>query len=251
MPDRGRYLWLDLVTPDPAGAVAFYPAVTGWGTTTAPGDGHAYTMWTWQDTPLAGIRARPPQPDAQPHWLAYIGVPDVDAAAAHAVELGGRVLEPTGGMEDVGRWAVLADPQGAMFAAFQPAREMAGPQGDPGTGHFVWHELGTSDPGAALAFYGALFGWEQTGVFEMGKAGSYHMYGVAGQPLGGMYHTAAAPPAMWLPYVRVGDLAAAVAATGEHGGRIVNGPMEVPGGARVAMALDPRGAAFALHELAG
>jgi predicted enzyme related to lactoylglutathione lyase len=83
----------------------------------------------------------------------------------------------------------------------------------------------------------------------MGPAGIYQMYGVPGLELGGIYKkTDDMPgPPQWLYYVHVADLDAAVSTVKANGGTVIVGPMDIPGGGRIAMCLDPQGAPFALH----
>ncbi len=173
----------------------------------------------------------------------------MDATVAQAAESSGRVLvEPTD-IPEVGRFAVLADPQGAVFAAFRSADETS-PEWPPRPGGFSWHELATTDHEAAFDFYSRLFGWKRTEAMEMGEAGTYQMYGLADTTLGGMYNK---PPEMpgpphWLCYVMVDDVHAAVERVKEHGGQVLNGPLQVPGGDWIAQCMDPQGGAFAIHS---
>ena len=104
---------------------------------------------------------------APPHWLTYIGTPNVDETAVQAASLGGKVLRQPGDIPTIGRFAVLQDPQGAVFAAFTPL-QYSPPAGPPAVGDFSWHELATTDWRAALAFYQNLFGWETTSAMDMG-----------------------------------------------------------------------------------
>src|SRR5215210_3691696 len=140
---RGRFVWYDLMTPDPQKVESFYKAVTGWGTQVWDGTA-PYTMWTAGGTPLGGVMAAP-SGGAPPAWLAYIAVPDVDASVAQAQSLGARVLAPATNIPDVGRYAVLADPHGATFAVFTSSSQTPGREGPPALGEFSWHELMTND----------------------------------------------------------------------------------------------------------
>ncbi|MBI4539640.1 MAG: VOC family protein [Gemmatimonadetes bacterium] len=179
---RGRFVWYELLTSDPDAATGFYTAVMNWGTTQWEGGG--YTMWTNRGVPLGGLMKLPAEAQAAgapPHWLLYIGTPDVDATARQATGLGARILVPPTDVPTVGRFAVLADPQDAVFAVFTPLAEAPGHDGPAELGEFSWHELATTDHGAAFSFYSTLFGWEKTDAFDMGPAGSYQMYGRAGR----------------------------------------------------------------------
>lgn len=250
---RGRFVWYDLMTPDPEAAKAFYTAVAGWGTQLWEAPGMSYTMWTANGKPMGGTMKLPDEAvagGARPHWLAYVDVPDVDATAARARELGGSVVVPPRDIPTVGRYSVLADPQGAVIAAYTPEKREPEPEGMPPVGEFSWHELATPDPEGAFAFYSDLFGWQKTSEFDMGEMGVYQLFGRRGQPMGGIYRK---PPQMpgppaWLHYARVADVNAATEAARQNGGQVLNGPMEVPGGDWITMFLDPQGGPFAVHE---
>jgi predicted enzyme related to lactoylglutathione lyase len=248
---RGRFLWHELLTTDPKAAAKFYGQVAGW-TTEAWEQNPSYIMWLTERGPIGGLMQLPDETKAAgapPHWLAYIGTPDLDATVAAALRLGARVLKAATAVPEVGRWAILSDPQGAAFAPFTPTTPM--PQPDtPQVGTFSWHELATTDGAAAFGFYEQLFGWEKTDTMAMGPSGVYQMFGWGGKSMGGVYTTAserAAPP-NWLGYVFVPDTTKAVEKLRSTGGQLVNGPMEVPGGDLIAVAVDPQGAAFAVHS---
>lgn len=250
----GRFLWYELLTSDPAGAQEFYTGIVDWDTRQWSAGDQPYTMWLNGERPIGGIMEMPEdalEQGARPHWLAYVGTPDVDSTVSRARELGATVmLEPTS-IPEVGRMAVLADPQGAIFAVYAPEGEPPAAPDDPGAGDFSWHELATGDWREALDFYGDLFGWEETDTHDMGEEmGIYQMYGQGDATYGGMYDLPEGAP-HWMLYVTVGDLDGCAERVEEQGGQVLNGPMEVPGGDRVAQCRDPQGATFALHEPAG
>lgn len=89
---------------------------------------------------------------------------------------------------------------------------------------------------------------------DMGPMGTYHMFGRHLGSLGGMMNksaeTAQVPP-NWSLYFRVPDLEAAVARVTANGGKVLNGPMEVPGGDHIVNCMDPQGAAFSKHARKG
>src|SRR6185295_20227567 len=106
------------------------------------------------------------------------------------------------------------------------------------------------NPEGAWKFYEALFGWEKTSAMDMGEMGTYQMFGRGGGiPNGGIMKPPPGAPAAWMPYAMVKDAKAAAATATANGGKIVNGPMEVPGGDWIAQGLDPQGAMFAVHSL--
>jgi predicted enzyme related to lactoylglutathione lyase len=119
---RGRFVWYELLTTEPEAAQHFYKQLLGWDT--QKWGGGAYTMWTNQGQALGGVLSLPEparKVGAPPHWLASISTPDLDGTVGQAQKLGGKVLVPTTEMPEVGRWAVLADPQGAAFTAYTPS----------------------------------------------------------------------------------------------------------------------------------
>ena len=254
---RGRFLWYELMTTDPAGALRFYTDTVGWGTETWEGGEEPYTMFTNGETPVAGVMRLPEEAQAQgapPHWIPYVGSPECDATCERAKELGATALVEPMSIPEVGRFAVLCDPQGATFAIYTPEREM--PEGDapPQPGQFSWHELATTDPDAAWDFYTDLFGWVKTEEMDMGDAGVYRMYGRPGSqvPLGGVFRKPEEMPgpAAWLCYAMVDDVYPTTEKVSAGGGQVLHGPMEVPGGDIVATCMDPQGATFAVHAAA-
>lgn len=244
---RGRFVWHELMTTDPQAAGAFYSRILPW--KTQPSGMPDYTLWVSGKTMTAGLMAQAAsasQAGAPPSWLVYVATPDVDATAAAAERLGGKVLKAPADIPNVGRFAVLADPQGAAFAVFKPG---AMPEGAAPPTDFSWHELATSDQQGALAFYSELFGWSRGPAHDMGPSGTYQLIEHGGAQVGGIYKMMdASRPPHWLTYIRVADVDRAAAAAKAAGGRVLNGPMDVPGGSRVVQLADPQGGAFALHQ---
>ncbi len=127
MPDpmktHGMFSWNELLTTDVSAAKAFYTGLLGWTTEDMPmPDMHmAYTVAKVGDTPVAGMMSMPPDvPKGMPPvWGSYITVSDVEAATRKAVELGGSIIKPPTNIPEVGRFCVLADPQGAVFSMIQ------------------------------------------------------------------------------------------------------------------------------------
>jgi uncharacterized protein len=151
---------------------------------------------------------------------------------------------------DVGRMQMMMDPQGAAFYIYEPARTEQRAEAAPEIGEASWHELMTTDAPAAMKFYEQVFGWQPSEAMDMGPMGKYQMFNRPHGMIGGMMNK---PPEManvppnWQIYFRVPDVHAAVERIKANGGKILNGPMEVPGGDWVVNAMDPQGAAFGLH----
>jgi predicted enzyme related to lactoylglutathione lyase len=247
---QGNFVWHELATSDVDGAIKFYKNVVGWGTQDFEG-GEGYVIWTAGGTGVGGVMALPAEArkmGAPPHWLAYVMADDVDALTEKARSLGAKACVPPTDIPTVGRFSVIADPQGAAIALIKPmGPDVQRPVETP-SGHFSWNELIAGDREGAFRFYSQLFGWQRMGSVES-PAGTYQMYGKGDRMFGGMMTRLENDPAPphWLHYVRVDDLDAAVARVGRGGGQVLHGPMEVPGGSRVAQCVDPQGAAFALH----
>lgn len=147
----------------------------------------------------------------------------------------------------MGRFAVMSDPQGAVFLLFKGAGEPPAPLEMMQTGSVGWNELHTSDAGAALSFYERLFGWSKDAAHDMGPMGSYQLFKTSGMPCGGVItDTQSSPHPYWLYYFVVDDIDAGVERVNPHGGNLLFGPQEVPGGAWIINARDPQGGIFAL-----
>lgn len=250
---RGRFVWHQLMTRDVPGAKQFYAKLVGWKTMPWPLD-PSYTVCHADVGPVAGIMQIPADlPGEVPsHWIQYIGTRDVDATADAAVRAGGSVVKPPENMAGAGRYALLMDPQGALFAIIDPENARPEPQGTPPLGGFSWHELATTDNEAAFAFYSALFGWEALARMDMGPStGVYLIFGENGVQRGGMYIKPADMPAPpnWLPYAHVPSSDEGCALAQSAGGSLLTGPMDVPGGSRIAVLMDPTGAGFAIHSM--
>lgn len=247
---RGNFVWHELMTTDTQGASSFYPRITGWRARPWEHDS-SYTLFEGPKGPIAGLMKLPDDAKsmgAPPSWLVYMGTQDIAATIAQAQRLGGRVLKDVKEAPEVGKWAILADPQGATFAVLQSSNPAQAGSGRPSAGEFSWHELATSDYRAAMEFYGELFGWRKGAGHDMGPMGIYQIFSVGGHDSGGMFNKAPDMPAHWLSYIHVNDADAAARGASSGGGRIVNGPMDVPGGDRIAQIRDPQGGAFAVHS---
>jgi predicted enzyme related to lactoylglutathione lyase len=249
---RGRFVWHQLMTRDVPGAKQFYAKLVGWKTMPWPLD-PSYTVCHADAGPVAGIMQIPDDlpADVPSHWIQYIGTRDVDGTADAAVRAGGSVVKAPDVMAGAGRYAVLKDPQGAVFAVIDPENARPEAAGQPPLGAFSWHELATTDNEAAFAFYSALFGWEAITRMDMGPAGVYLIFGQNGVQRGGIYIKPADMPAPpnWLPYAHVPSADDGCTLLQGAGGTLLNGPMEVPGGSRIAVLADPTGAGFAIHSI--
>jgi len=241
--NHGRMVWYELLTNDTKAALAFYTEVMGWKTQAFD---HEYTMFVTAQGATGGVGVLPEQAKqmgAPPYWQGNFIVDNVDATVAKVKELGGKVLHVEA-VPTVGKLAVIADPQGAVIAIITPANEMAAHDTSK-AGEFQWHELYTTDNEAAFNFYSAIAGWQKIDTYDMGPMGKYILWGRDGKTLGGMMTMKEVPPG-WLYYVTTPDLEGTLARATAKGAKVINGPMDVPGGQRIVQLKDPQGAHFAL-----
>jgi predicted enzyme related to lactoylglutathione lyase len=250
--DHGRYIWYELITTDVEAAKRFYGEVMGWTAEDMPGPDMTYTVVSADGDQVGGLMDIPPmakERGAPPSWSGYVCVDDCDGAAKKIESLGGAVIVPPTDIPGIGRFAVVADPHGAVFEVMKPLpADPPRPRAAQGTpGHVGWHELHAGDLEADFAFYAEMFGWKKDDALDMGPVGSYQLWSNQDGQIGGMMtKMAAIPHPFWLYYVQVGDIDAAVGRITGAGGQVLMGPDEVPGGMWIVQAKDPQGAMFAV-----
>jgi predicted enzyme related to lactoylglutathione lyase len=247
----GKVIFVELVTPDLAAAKEFYAGLFGWTYRDIPIAGGKYAEAYLGGDAVAGLvhKPVPPGEHRQPAWLSFFAARDVDATRRIAVEHGAKVLVEPHALPNRGREAVLADPEGAVFAV------LASSSGDPpdvlaAPGEWIWSSLITSDAETGTAFYQTLFDYE---AFDLpADSGAQHVL-LAGEN----YARASVnslPPARpnmhphWLNYVRVDDTETMAAKVTALGGRVLVAPRIDRHGGKVAVVADPQGAPFGLLE---
>ena len=256
MNKHGDFIWYELMATDGVSAESFYGPLVGWRFSGAEGYRHVEAS----EGMIGGILKLTSEMisgGARPAWIGYIMVDDVDESVASILADGGQVSMPAHDMEDVGRFAMVTDPQGVAFYLMKPKPPKDREGGEshafsyerPRQGHCAWNELATADPEAAKAFYGKQFGWKVDGGMDMGEMGMYEFWG----PTDGRGMLGAVMPKMpqmpasaWTYYFRVPDIDAAAAMISANSGTVVQPPIEIPGGEFSIVAMDPRGAAFGL-----
>ena len=261
MPDRkhlpGKFVWYELVSQDAEKAQAFYGEVLGWTVRPYPMGGFDYEMIYAGDTMIGGYASpqhsahweRPARGDSRAsHWISYVSVEDVDAAAKAASTSGGKVVEAPFDAPGVGRMARIADPQGAQLFLMRSATGDAADVPVTPHGCWLWNELHTSDPTAALSFYEKVVGFTHRSL-DMGPAGAYHIVAKGGVDRGGVTsHLPNGARPHWLPYVSVDDVDAAFGRARKLGAKIPMPPESVPGIGRFGVIEDPTGAALAIMK---
>ena len=253
-PRVGAVLSADIAVPEHEREVRFYSRVLSTGQN---------PLWREEDLmnnlgiPIIGLGARSAEHAHLPlQWMPHIQVADVAASVQHALDLGGSVLMHANDNDGISQWAVLLDPNGAVFGiipivppeAIPPAsRDTATP-----VGRIAWLDLTVSDASATRDFYQQVVGWSVQNI-ELEDGGEhyadYNMLGDDGNPAAGVCHARGVNiglPPVWMIYLPVGDLAESLRRVQEEGGKVVK-VMQGEDGAHVYAAVqDPVGAYLAL-----
>jgi predicted enzyme related to lactoylglutathione lyase len=237
----GRFVWHEHVSDDPKQAQAFYTQLFGWQVETWKSGEIEYPMINANGANHGGFGNR--MEGAPPtHWLGHVAVTSVDETIEKVQAAGGQIVFGPIDMKEVGRFAIIVDPQGSFVSAFQPEGE-----GPAQGGVFVWDELGSQDVDGAERFYGAVFGWATK---DMGaEYGGYRIFGSGETQIGGLMKMPdPSLPSQWVPYVYADDIDATAARAKELGASVVVEPMDVPSVGRIAVVVDPQGATFGLFK---
>ena len=241
---QGKFVWFEHSSANVAEARAFYEPLLGWHTEAMPMGDQRYHMILNNNQGIGGFTTA--EPGERSRWMAYLSVPDVDAAHAAALSAGGRSLAAPMDFGPVGRGAEVADPTGARFWLWKSAEGDRADSAETPTGDWYWNELWTPDDTRALNFYQRMFGYTHD-TMDLGEQGTYYILKKDGVMRAGLMQSVdlKAPP-LWLPYVAVDDCDAAAAKAKTLGAQVVSGPEDVPGIGRFAILVDPLGAAIAL-----
>jgi len=245
---EGTPIWYELQTSDPDAAKTFYDDVVGWTIDAKPIEGMDYRMIDTGGGDFVGGVMRLTEDmktgGARPGWMFYIGVENVDASVEKVKAAGGSVIMAPWDIPNVGRMAIMRDPQGIPFYVMRGAsEENSNAFSRDGLGKCNWNELSTDDQQGALKFYGDVFGWTYPDKMPMGEMGDYVFIDVAGTTIGAiMQRPKDSPPANWRFYFRAPDIEVAGDKVKRGGGTVHMGPMEVPGGDRIIVISDPEGA---------
>ena len=248
---HGHFAWYELTTTDVEAAKAFYTEVMGWSAQDLSVPGRPYVLFFAGKAVVSGLMELPEgarTTGEKPCWVGYVRVDDVDAAADRIRRLGGAVHVPPTDIPDICRFSVFADPQTATLALLKPLSADPGqPAGMDAPGRVGWHELLAADGEKAFAFYGELLGWQKADA-DVGPTGTYQLFSAGGQTIGGMFtKPPMVPVPFWLYYFNIGDVDAAAKRVTAAGGRILDGPLDLPGGDAIVLCTDPQGAMFALQ----
>jgi uncharacterized protein len=235
----GKFVWHEQVSSDPKQAQDFYTQLFGWTTEVFKPGELDYTMISAGGQTHGGF-GKAMEEAPPPHWLSHIRVENVEETIEKAKGAGGKLAAGPFEMGEVGRMAIISDPQGAFVSAYQPQSEGPSPEGV-----FVWDELGTTDVDGAQRFYGEVFGWtakdmgDDYGGYRIFERGETGIAGLMKLPDDSM-------PPQWQPYVAVDDPDGTAAKAKELGGSVLLEPMDVPKVGRIGVLRDPQGAVFGI-----
>lgn len=245
----GKPVWAELITPDLAGAKLFYGGLLGWTFQDLHALGGDYAVAYLNGRPVAGLLQQIPANGHHPAWLTFLAAADVDTAVRLAVDHGAKVVYGARTFPDRGRQAVLADPEGAVFAV------LASSSGDPpdylpDVGQWIWSSLLANNPDTDAAFYQSVLGYE---VFPLTSVDDrQHLLLASDDSARASINTL--PEGLmhrhphWLDFVRVNDAGALAIQAVRLGGRVLVEPQADRHGGMVAVVADPSGAAIGLME---
>ncbi|MEA2452972.1 MAG: uncharacterized protein QOG04_1682 [Actinomycetota bacterium] len=246
------FSWVDLGTPDLAGAETFYEAIFGWQAEEMPAGGDfTYTMFSLKGKKVAAAYTqREDQKGRPPMWTEHFTVESADKAAAKAQELGGKVTDEPVDVFDSGRMVLIESPTGEFFGAWEP-KTFIGAELVNEHGTLVWNELMTTDVERSKEFYTRFFGWTAQDYPEMD---GYVVFSVEGRGSNGMTKISEEMgdhPSYWSTCFAVDDADATVKTATDNGGKVVFGPKTMEGIGRFAVIQDPQGAAFSIMAVEG
>lgn len=249
----GRFVWYDLMCTDVDAAKAFYGEVLGWQFQPMPMGGVTYHVIKSDDRMQGGIMPLDPGFPLPSHWMSYLSVSDVDAACEQVSALGGEVCHAAFDLPNVGRTAIVADPNGAPFHLFRSDTPGGSHyEGMPQPGWFCWTQLLTGDVEKASAFYTALLPWETHGGPDAASGQVTFQRPGDPFPLASMMPRPAEAKAErdhWLPYVTVVDCAETTRRAEEQSAKILVRNMDIGDMATMSVLTDPTGAQVALWQM--
>lgn len=254
---HGKFIWCELMTPDTDASGRFYSSVIGWKVRPVEMPDLEFPYFLFEmgegdNCPgVGGMMNFPLELEGKipPNWTGYVAVDDCDQTAKDFTANGGQVQREPEDIPGIGRFAVVADPHGAVICIMKPFPMENPPQelAPEAVGNVGWRELYAGDGNQAFDFYSKVFGWTLDHDMDMGPMGVYKIFAHNGTPIGGMMtRPESVPMPCWCYYFNVEAIDAAASRVTLGGGQVVNGPMEVPGGSWIIQCIDPQGAFFCL-----
>jgi predicted enzyme related to lactoylglutathione lyase len=246
----GKLVWADLFTSEPAAASKFYCDLLGWTATTIDQKGKAYTIFTNNGTPVAGLAPHSMAKENHPsRWIGYVSVADINASVAAVGQGGGVIHGPVKSFPDRGQQAVIGDSEGNPIGLLQsssgdPADEETAP------GAWNWFELYAKNPQAAANFYHQALGYDIAPETNSDRKSDF-VLSSNGNNRGGIAPVPSdvtdAKPS-WLGVIRVADIDQTLSKVAGLGGEVLVKPHSAEFGSRFAIILDPTGGTVGLVQ---
>lgn len=247
----GKVVWADLVTPNLSTAEKFYGGLFGWTFQNIHAGDSDYVVALHDGRPVAGLVEKPLSVTdrRQSAWLTFIAVRDVDATKRTALAHKAKLIADSVSYSMRGRQAILADPEGAVFAI------LASSSGDPpdylaAPGEWIWSSLHAKEPESEASFYQTLFGYD---VYDAESTdGMEHLIlssdDYARASANALPDNQDRRHAHWLNFIRVDSAANLAAKAASLGGRVLVEPHPDRHGGMLAVVADPAGAPVGLME---
>ncbi len=245
----GRWVWMDLLTPDLDASKRFYREVFDWHFEPVTGPADRYLLVRTDERGFAGMvqHANADEAGRKARWLGLLSVADVAESTRLADAAGGSTRLPAKPFPGRGEIAVLADPEGAAFAVIR-ATGGDPPDGFPMPGNLLWMELWAGDAERMARFYQPIGGYRLKPSQTVSGIEEWHLVAY-GYPRAGVVQVKSGDvPSHWLPYIRVADLDDTLARARKAGGRVLVAPSPEIRRGQVAVIIDPQGAAIGLAE---
>ncbi len=262
MSSEGRFVHLELLSTDLGRAVPFLTALLGLEVVAEDEPVPLLALAPRAvEEPVIGLAGVVAGPDVRSHWVVHTAVAAPRELADRAAEAGGVVLmspadvaelpeglseDDVGAPPEVTDTCLIADPHGAILALVPLEAGLEAPPEAEGAP--AWYELLTSDVEAAVTFYAEL-GWEIEPAEVRAGEGRAARVRAGGEVLGLIraLPPGAPMPPLWLPFLRVSDLDAALGRVRGLGGYHFEDPAPVQGGRR-AIVIEPSGAPVGLWQ---
>lgn len=244
----GKFIWQNLFTNDVEKAANFYKDMFGWESRKFGAGNNSYLLLTNRGLSAAGIIRLKKDDQSENQWVSFISVDNVNSANSYVIQNGGKVLVQPKIFEQHGQVAIFADPEGAAFGVINSSsgdpREVL-----PEVGQFVWADLFAKQPETQIRFYKGIadYAVEQNDASGVNNDFFLKTNGVARSGILPIPDKDVLPN--WLPYVRVNNIVESVVKTTQLGGEVILEPSANLFNGKLAVILDPTGAALGLIEI--
>ena len=245
----GRWVWMDLLTPDLDASERFYIEVFDWRFESLGGMEDRYLLVQAEGRRFAGMvqYAKAGESGRKARWLGLLSVADVASTARQVDAGGGATRLPAKPMAGRGEFAVLADPEGAVFAVIH-AEGGDPPDSFPPIDSLFWMELWAGDAERMADFYRPIGGYRVKPSDTIDGVEEWHLVAFDYPRASVVQVKQNDQPSHWLPYVRVADLSTTLARVEKAGGRVLVAPSPEIRAGQIAVVIDPQGAALGLAE---